>query len=189
MSHANARLTPHGRWLLVQRVRVHGRPVAHVARELGVSRQCAHRWVARFDAQGMAGLVDRSSRPHRSPRATSGEQVAVVLAERARARCGPDELARTTGVPARTISRLLRRAGVPYLCQSRWHRRCCRRLAYRGRRARGPADGGWSRGPGLVAGCSTTVRGARRRLRVPRTTVPRVSRRPGGDQHTGGGQR
>ena len=117
MSHANARLTPHGRWLLVERVRGQGRPVAHVARELGVSRQCAHRWVARFDAEGLAGLGDRPSRPHRCPRATVPELVDAVLAARAKARCGPDELARVTGVPARTVSRILRRAGVPYLWQ------------------------------------------------------------------------
>jgi transposase InsO family protein len=117
VSHANARLTPHGRWLLVQRVRVQGRPVAHVARELGISRQCAHRWVSRFDAHGTAGLLDRSSRPHRSPRATSPDRVAAVLAGRATARRGPDELSRITGVPARTVSRILRRAGVPYLWQ------------------------------------------------------------------------
>lgn len=117
MSHANARLTPHGRWLLVQRVRVQGRPVAHVARELGVSRQCAHRWVARFDAEGPAGLVDRSSRPRRPARATSPDRVVAVLTARAKERCGPDELARLTGVPARTVSRILRRAGVPYLWQ------------------------------------------------------------------------
>ena len=115
MSHVNARLTPHGRWLLVQRVRVQGRPVAHVARELGVSRQCAHRWVARFDALGRAGLVDRSSRPLSSPRATPSGVVAAVLAERVRLRCGPDELSRRTGVAARTVSRILRRSGVPYL--------------------------------------------------------------------------
>lgn len=117
MVHANARLTPHGRWLLVQRVRVQGRPLAHVARELGVSRQCAHRWVARFDAEGRAGVVDRSSRPRRSPRASDPQRVAVVLSARARLRRGPDELARVTGVPARTISRILRRAAVPYLWQ------------------------------------------------------------------------
>lgn len=117
MSHANARLNAYGRWLLVQRVRVQGRPVAHVARELGVSRQCAHRWVARFDAQGPAGLVERSSRPHHCPRRTSEERVAAVLAARARTRRGPDELARLTGVPARTVSRILRRAQVPYLWQ------------------------------------------------------------------------
>src|SRR6478735_7781553 len=117
VSHANARLTPHGRWLLVQRVRVQGRPVSHVARELGVSRQCAHRWVARYDAEGRAGLLDRSSRPHRSPRATRPDLVALVLSQRIVLRRGPDELARRTGVPARTVSRVLRRAGVPYLWQ------------------------------------------------------------------------
>ena len=31
---------------------------------MGISRQCAHRWVARFDTEGEAGLHDRSSRPH-----------------------------------------------------------------------------------------------------------------------------
>jgi hypothetical protein len=62
-AHANARLNLHGRRLLVERVIQHGRPVAHVAKELGVSRQCAHRWVARSRAEGEAGLRDRSSRP------------------------------------------------------------------------------------------------------------------------------
>ena len=117
MVHASARLTPHGRWLLDERVRGQGRPVAHVARELGVSRQCAHRWVARFDAEGRAGLLDRSSRPRRLARATAPAQVEAVLAARSTARCGPDELARLTAVPARTISRILRRAGVPCLWQ------------------------------------------------------------------------
>ena len=50
ITHANARLTVHGRALLVRRVRSDRRPVAHVAKELGVSRHCAHRWLARFDA-------------------------------------------------------------------------------------------------------------------------------------------
>ena len=55
MPHRNARLTVHGRQLLVDRVSA-GRPVAHVAMGVGVSRQCAHRWVARFAAEGEAGL-------------------------------------------------------------------------------------------------------------------------------------
>jgi transposase-like protein len=71
--HANARLTFHGRVLLVTRVRVHARPIAHVARELGVSRQCASKWVKRFDREGSAGLGERSSRPHRQPRRTPDE--------------------------------------------------------------------------------------------------------------------
>ncbi|WP_156763417.1 leucine zipper domain-containing protein, partial [Mycobacterium scrofulaceum] len=70
MSHANARLTIHGRALLVSRVLDGERPVAHVASELGVSRQCAHRWVRRFRDEGIAGLLERSSRPHRCPRRT-----------------------------------------------------------------------------------------------------------------------
>ena len=73
MGHRNARLTFHGRRLLVQRVREQHMPVAHVAKAMGVSRQCAHRWVARFDAEGVAGLEDRSSRPHRMPTMTSPE--------------------------------------------------------------------------------------------------------------------
>ena len=57
MSHANARLTFLGRCLLVRRIRVQQRPVAHVAKEMGVSRQCAHSWVARFDAEGWAEVI------------------------------------------------------------------------------------------------------------------------------------
>ena len=117
MVHANARLTPRGRWLLVERVEVHGRPVAHVAREMGVSRQCAHRWVRRYREHGLAGLEDRSSRPRSSPRRTARAKEAEVIRVRTQARVGPDELARRTGVPARTVSRILRRAGVPYLWQ------------------------------------------------------------------------
>ncbi len=109
MSHGNARLTLHGRRLLVQRVRVERRPVAHVAKEMGISRQCAHRWVARFDAEGDAGLRDRSSRPRSSPNATSAELVARVLACRDTQRVGRDEVARRTGVPPRTVSRILAR--------------------------------------------------------------------------------
>jgi transposase InsO family protein len=114
MSHANARLTVHGRLLLVQRVTA-GRPAAHVARELGVSRQCAYRWVRRFRAEGLAGLADRSSRPHRMPRRTLPAAEAAVIAERRRLRQGPAFLAEITGVPARTISRVLHRAGEPRL--------------------------------------------------------------------------
>ncbi len=115
MSHANARLTPHGRLLLVQRVVAHGRPVAHVARELGVSRQCAHRWVARYLVEGEAGLLDRSSRPLRSPQATPARVQARVVKARQTLRKGRDQVAAATGVPARTVSRILARHGVPPL--------------------------------------------------------------------------
>jgi transposase InsO family protein len=115
VSHANARLTLHGRRLLVSRIVDDHRPVAHVAKELGVSRQCAHRWVRRFQAEGPAGLVDRSSRPLRTPTRTSPDREAAVLEARTRLRFGPARLASETGVPARTISRILIRHGVPPL--------------------------------------------------------------------------
>jgi transposase InsO family protein len=108
-------LTFHGRRLLVQRVRVQGMPVAHVARAMGLSRQCAHRWVARFDAEGEAGLVDRSSRPHRMPTRTAPEVEALVVAARLEHRRGQDWLGPELGVAPRTVSRILRRHRVPRL--------------------------------------------------------------------------
>ena len=117
MAHANARLTVYGRLLLVQRVVHDGRPVAHVAREVGVSRQCAHRWVARYRAEGEAGLHERSSRPLRCPTRTSSEVEDAVVALRTQERRGQDWIGPELGVPARTVSRILRRRQVPYLCE------------------------------------------------------------------------
>jgi len=82
---------------------------------MGISRQCAHRWVARFEAEGDAGLFDRSSRPHRMPNRTPVEVEARVLAFRAEHRRGQDWLGPELGVPARTVSRILRRHDVPRL--------------------------------------------------------------------------
>ena len=117
MVHRNARLTFHGRRLLVQRVREEGMPVAHAAKTMGVSRQCAHRWVARFDVEGEAGLWDRSSRPHHTPTRTSVEIEQCVLDARAEHRRGPDWIGPELGVAARTVTRVLRRHGVPRLCE------------------------------------------------------------------------
>ncbi len=117
MGHRNARLTVHGRRLLVERVRVQGMPVAHVAKMMGVSRQCAHRWVSRWDAEGEAGLGDRSSRPHRMPTRIHPDVEEKVLEARRRRRVGADRLADELGVPARTISRIMRRHRVPYLSE------------------------------------------------------------------------
>ncbi|WP_344054982.1 helix-turn-helix domain-containing protein, partial [Planotetraspora silvatica] len=115
MAHANARLTVHGRILLVRRVRVDGRPVAHVAKELGISRQCAHRWVRRYDEQGWSGLHERSSRSHRVANRTPAPVEARVLACRRTDRRGPAHIAQQTGVPERTVSRILRRHDMPRL--------------------------------------------------------------------------
>lgn len=113
MSHANARLTFHGRCLLIERVVADRRPVSHVAKELGISRQAAHRWVARFRAEGVAGLQDRSSRPHRMPRRTPEAVEEAVIAARRELRAGRDRVADATGVPARTVSAILARHRMP----------------------------------------------------------------------------
>jgi len=112
--HRNARLAPAGRLILVRRV-LSGRPVAHVAKELGVSRQCAHRWLARYREQGRAGLLDRSSRPRRSPTATAAAIVEQLIQLRRDERAGRDELARRVGVSPSTASRVIARAGLPSL--------------------------------------------------------------------------
>ena len=114
MSHRNARLTFYGRQLLVARVQS-GMPVAHVAKAMGISRQCAHRWVARFAAEGEAGLHDRSSRPRSCPSRTPAEVEHRVLALRRERRRGQDWLGPELALPARTVSRVLRRHRVPYL--------------------------------------------------------------------------
>lgn len=114
MSHRNARLTFHGRLLLVERIQ-DGQPVSHVAKAAGVSRQCATKWRDRFDAEGIDGLHDRTSRPHRIANQTPPEVEEQVLAARREHRCEPDQLCHEVDVPARTITRILRRNGVPRL--------------------------------------------------------------------------
>jgi transposase InsO family protein len=110
-------LTLHGRRLLVRRIREEGAPVAHVAKAMGVSRQCAHRWVNRYDTEGDAGLVDRSSRPHHTPTRTTAAIEAQVLDARLEHRRGQDWLGPELGIPARTVSRILRRHDVPRLAE------------------------------------------------------------------------
>jgi transposase InsO family protein len=115
VSHANARLTVHGRLLIVQRVRGHGRPQAHVAHELGVSRKTVKYWLDRYDAEGVAGLRDRSSRPHHSPHRTPAEVEQQVLQLRQAERRGQDWLGPELGLAPRTVSRILRRHALPHL--------------------------------------------------------------------------
>ena len=110
MHHVKSRLSPYSRLLLAQRVAA-GRPAAHVAAEMGVSRQTVHRWVRRFAAEGPGGLTDRSSRPHRSPGRTPAAVEAAVLAAR-RARHGAVWIAGELGLPASTVGRVLRRHRV-----------------------------------------------------------------------------
>ncbi|UOY94982.1 IS481 family transposase [Arthrobacter gengyunqii] len=114
MSHSNARLTVYGRLLIVHRHQS-GWKQAHIAAAMGVSRKCVKTWIDRYDAEGEAGLATRSSRPHTMPTRTSTEVEQKVLAARAEHRAGPDVLGPMLGVPARTVSRILRRHGTAFL--------------------------------------------------------------------------
>jgi transposase InsO family protein len=117
VSHRNARLTVHGRLLLVDRVCRQRWPVAHAAKAMGISRQCAHRWVNRYRLGGEAGLADRSSRPRRSPTRTPAAVEQQVLSLRQAERRGPDWLGAELGVAPRTVTRILRRHQVPRLTE------------------------------------------------------------------------
>lgn len=114
MSHANARLTVHGRRLAAERVLAGQRP-ADVAAQLGCSRTTIYKWVRRWRTQGPAGLCDRSSRPQHCPRATPGPVAERVLRLRCDTRMNREAIARATGVPARTVGRLIAKAGLPHL--------------------------------------------------------------------------
>ena len=114
--HGNARLTPEGRRILCERI-ASGRPAAHVAAEMGVSRTTAYRWWRRYQTEGLSGLVDRSSRPlscpHRTPAATEAR---VVELRRSR-KLGPARIGLIMGMPASTVHRVLVRHGLNRL---RW---------------------------------------------------------------------
>ena len=114
MSHRNARTTFHGRMLIVERFG-QGWAKAHIAAAMGISRKCVRSWIARYEAEGEIGLHDRSSRPHTMPTRTPAVVEDQIVTLRRLQRCGPDAIGAELGVPARTVSRVLRRHGVPYL--------------------------------------------------------------------------
>ena len=110
--HPNARLTPRGRQRLVERIEA-GEAVGEAARQMGVSRQTASKWVAR--ARRGEPLSDRPSRPARLGRLTAPEDEARVVEARTSLLLAPHALSAVTGVPARTCARIVARAGPPRL--------------------------------------------------------------------------
>jgi transposase InsO family protein len=115
VAHRTARLNGYGRQLLVTRVLQLGWSVPVAAEAMGVSRATTYKWVRRYRAEGLEGLADRSSRPHRSPRRTPEARTDEVLLARAALRWGPDRLGPLLGLPASTVGVILRRSGAPRL--------------------------------------------------------------------------
>jgi transposase len=81
-AHGNAKLTPLGRAELVKRIVELHPPIAEVAAGFGLPVSTAQKWLARFRAEGTAGLENRSSRPKRSPDGIHRLRVLRVLALR-----------------------------------------------------------------------------------------------------------
>ena len=108
--HKNAPLTPAGREIMVCRVLAGQTPKA-VATAFGVCVKTVNKWVGRFLAEGSAGLLDRSSRPHRCRRPTP-EAVAARIAELRRQRWTGQQIAQEVGVSPATVSRVLARLGL-----------------------------------------------------------------------------
>lgn len=109
--HSFARHTPFGRETLVDRVLRKGWSVSQAATAAQISIRTAYKWLSRYRLEGVAGLRDRSSRPHECPAQTDPERQELVLALRRSRQSGP-QIARSLRMPRSTVARVLKRAGL-----------------------------------------------------------------------------
>jgi transposase InsO family protein len=109
--HGNARTCPKSRRLLVERVLEGGWSVTAAAAAAGVSERTVWRWLKRFREEGAAGLLDRSSRPHRSPARLAPAKVAAIRSLR-KLRMTAAQIAETLALALSTVSAWLRRIGL-----------------------------------------------------------------------------
>ncbi|UUY02999.1 helix-turn-helix domain-containing protein [Svornostia abyssi] len=109
--HANARLSPIGRRLLVDRVERDGWTVQAASESLGISSRTASKWLARYRSEGETGLLDRSSAPHVVANRSSPETEQLIASLR-RVRFTAPEIAELTGRPVSTVSAICKRLGM-----------------------------------------------------------------------------
>jgi transposase InsO family protein len=109
--HANAALSLKGRRLLARRVVEQGWSLSSAAAAAGVSGRTAGKWVERFQADGEAGLFDRSSAPARVANRTPEERIEAIAALR-RLRLTGAQIAELLGMPDQTVSGILTRIGM-----------------------------------------------------------------------------
>ena len=115
MSHANATLTPRGRLLLARCVVDQGWTLRRAAERFQVSATTAGRWAGRYREHGAAGMRDRSSRPHRSPRRTPNRTERRIIKVRVIRRWGPARIGFLLGLHPSTVHRVLSRYGMARL--------------------------------------------------------------------------
>jgi transposase InsO family protein len=108
--HKNARLTLRGRERIVRQVE-NGQAPKAVGESVGIGPRTVRKWVERYRKEGLAGLRDRSSRPHRLHRPTPQTIVAEVERLRRRRHTGK-QIAAEVGVSPATVSRILQRLGL-----------------------------------------------------------------------------
>lgn len=108
--HENARTTRHSRMLMIDRLRA-GWSIVSVAQAIGVTPKTVRKWQHRFAVEGPDGLVDRSSRPTRSPNQLDDSAQAEIQALRRQRLTGP-AIARRTRRPVSTVGAVLRRCGL-----------------------------------------------------------------------------
>ena len=109
--HANARLSRKGRELLVARVEDAGWSLSVAAEAAGISDRTARKWIARHQAEGPDGLLDRSSAPSVVANRTEDRRVEVIAALR-RLRMTGAEIAETLDMALSTVSGILTRIGM-----------------------------------------------------------------------------
>src|SRR5438876_3313346 len=115
--HANAKLGLAGRVALVKAID-EGMSLKAAAGAFSVSPATAHRWWHRWleaseeARRTLSCLLDRSSRPHRSPRQLAPEFEQTILACRRETGWGPRLIAGATGFAHSTVWKVLRRAGI-----------------------------------------------------------------------------
>jgi transposase InsO family protein len=108
--HANAATCPKSRFKIVCRV-LNGEARETIAAEYEISTRTIAKWVARYRAEGEAGLCDRSSAPGSIPHRTCEDRVAAIAALR-RLRMTGAEIALCLGMPLATVSAVLGRIGL-----------------------------------------------------------------------------
>ncbi len=109
--HGNARTCPNSRRLLVERVIEEGWSVSAAAAAAGISERTVYRWLGRFRQEGARGLIDRSSRPWRSPRQLPVAKVQAIRSLR-KLRMTAAEIAEVLGLALSTVSLWLKRIGL-----------------------------------------------------------------------------
>jgi transposase InsO family protein len=111
--HKNASMTPKGRAHLVQEIDRSGLSLA--AQAAGISARTARKWYSRHAAQGVAGLADRSSRPHCSPQRADALKLERAVALRRTQRLGYEAIAERVGLSKSVVARACKAAGVARL--------------------------------------------------------------------------